>query len=122
MTDKGDGTYTVDYTVPSSGSFIVRVDLVKPGGLMGEYFNNMNWSGTPAVTKIDPTINFSNGLSTPTQTDYISFRWSGILIAPYSEVYTFHMFGDDVMSVYFDGVLFAECDHEWTIKTKVLTA
>jgi len=61
MTDKGDGTYTVEYTVPNGGTFTVSVDLLEQGGLSAEYFNNMNLSGTPAVTKIDPTINFNYG-------------------------------------------------------------
>ena len=33
MTDNGNGTYTVDYTVPSDGTFLVSVILMQPGGL-----------------------------------------------------------------------------------------
>lgn len=47
MTDLGNGTYTVDYTVPSGGTFIVSVQPVKLSGLKAEYFTNDNWSGTP---------------------------------------------------------------------------
>jgi len=56
MTDKGDGTYTSDYTVPSGGTFTVSVDLYKPGGLKAEYFANTDCTGTPAITRIDSTI------------------------------------------------------------------
>ena len=66
MTDLGDGTYTVDYTVPSSGTFIVFVELSGLNGLKAEYFTNKNWSGTPAITRIDPNIWFNFGSSFPT--------------------------------------------------------
>ena len=94
MTDLGDGTYTVDYTVPSCGTFIVSVEL---SGLKAEYFTNHNWSGTPAITRIDPNIWFNFGSSFPTVpiVNSVSARWSGKLFAPYSEDFTFWLFGDD---------------------------
>ena len=107
MTDNEDGTYTVDYTVPSGGTFFLSVDLVKTGGLLAEYFNNINWSGTPAVTRIDPSINFSYANFYKTQSTNISVRWSGMLVVPYSDFYTFKITADDYMEFYIDDVLFA---------------
>ena len=33
MIDNGDGMYTSDFTVPSSGTFTVSVSIAKSGGL-----------------------------------------------------------------------------------------
>jgi len=107
MTDNGDGTYTVDYTVPSGGTFFLSVVHVKTDGLLAEYFNNINWSGTPAVTKTDPSINFSYSNFYKTQPTNISVRWSGMLVVPYSDVYTLKITADDYMQFYIDDVLFA---------------
>ena len=107
MTDNGDGTYTADYTVPSGGTFFVSVELFQTGGLNAEYFNNISWTGSPVVNKVDLTIDFDYSTFFKTQPTNISVRWSGLLFAPYSESYTFHMFGDDFMEVYIDDVLFA---------------
>ena len=107
MTDNGDGTYTADYTVPSGGTFFVSVELFQAGGLNAEYFNNLSWTGSPAVNKVDPTIDFGYSNFFKTQPTNISVRWSGILVPPYTESYTFYMFGDDFMEVYINDVLFA---------------
>ena len=65
MADNGDGTYTMDYTVPSDGTFTVSVEVLEPG-LKAEYFSNNAWIGTPEITQIDSTIYFDWGGSFPT--------------------------------------------------------
>ena len=85
MTDNGDGTYTVDYTVPSEGTFSVSVILVElQSGLQAEYFITPEWTGAPEITRIDPNIYFNWGHSWPASgaVDYVSARWSGKLIPP----------------------------------------
>jgi hypothetical protein len=68
MNDNGDGTYTADYTVSSSGLVTVSVELLTQGGLYTEYFNNMDLSGVPVLTQIEPGIEkiWENGLISPT--------------------------------------------------------
>ena len=108
MTDNGDGTYTVDYTVPSEGTFSVSVILAElQSGLQAEYFITPAWNGAPALTRIDPNIYFDWGNSWPASgaDDYVSARWSGTLIPPYSETYTFSFQCDDYAEFYIDGTL-----------------
>jgi len=38
---------------------------VSGDGLYAEYYNNMSLSGTPTVTRIDPTVNFNWGNGSP---------------------------------------------------------
>jgi hypothetical protein len=71
---------------------------VPPGGLKGEYFNNLWQSGTPVVMRIDPEINFAWGHNPPApgvNADSFSVRWTGYLTAPVSDTYTFTVQTDD---------------------------
>lgn len=58
MADNGDGTYSADFLV-SGGSGVVTASVMIQGGIVGEYFENNSWSGTPAFTQSDQTINFN---------------------------------------------------------------
>ena len=60
MTDKGDGTYTADYTVSSSGTVTVSAELLKAGGAHEYYFGNQNWAGTPSYSTVSE-INYDWG-------------------------------------------------------------
>ncbi len=68
-------------------------------GLQGEYYNSIDLSGSPVLTRIDSTINFSWNSGSPesstVNTDYFSVRWSGQILALYDEEYTFRTYSDD---------------------------
>ncbi len=54
-------------------------------GLKAEYFNNVNMSGEPVVTRVDEKIDFNWGQKSPDDkinVDRFSARWTGKLIAP----------------------------------------
>ena len=62
---------------PSSGS--------KEEGLKGEYFANENWQNTPAVTRIDPQIDFDWNAASPVpglSPRSFSVRWTGEIEMP----------------------------------------
>jgi hypothetical protein len=90
------------------------------GGIKGEYFNNMDLSGTPALTRIDPQINFywNPGPNPPPgiNEDGFSVRWTGELEAPFSEPTTFITGSDDGVRMYLDGTLIINdwADHDRT--------
>ena len=75
------------------------------GGLLGEYFDNPELSGTPAFTRRDVRVDFDwqerapGGSTSPgyqqVGADFFSARWTGQVIPKFSERYTFHATGDD---------------------------
>jgi chitodextrinase len=66
-------------------------------GLTGEYFNDTFLSGTPVV-RIDKVMNLNFGTGSPIAgidpTTY-SVRWTGQVLAPKTERFTFHVTSDD---------------------------
>jgi len=70
------------------------------GGLKAEYFNNTSLAGGPALTRVDPQIDFSwgngttRGVNSPAQTinvDSFSARWSGVLEVDVTDAYIFRV-------------------------------
>jgi beta-glucosidase len=85
----------VDYSmgcVISSGSlrpiepqYFARVEGSNKTGMKGEYFDNMNLTGKPALTRIDSMVNFNFGTGSPAlgiPEDHFSIRWKGRIIPP----------------------------------------
>ena len=82
----------------------------KPGehGLKGEYFNNMDMSGEPALVRIDKQIHFNWGPSSPDSAitaDRFSIRWTGKLAPSVSGVYKIGVTTDDGVRLFIDGSL-----------------
>jgi beta-glucosidase len=80
----------------------------KPGehGLLGEYFDNTDFSGAPVFTRIDSVIDFNYSRNSPDAripVDYYSIRWTGKFIAPVSGPYYIGGAFDDAIRLYFDG-------------------
>lgn len=75
----------------------------------GEYFNNIDLSGSPAVVRTDGAVNFFWGEgSSPAggiNTTYYSVRWTCSVNAPTSNNYSFTMTTDDGMNLLVDGSL-----------------
>jgi hypothetical protein len=79
-----------------------------PGtGLQGDYFNNITLTGTPVVTRIDPTVNFDYiyTQSAPgINLENYSVRWTGQVKPQYNETYTFYVNTDDGVRLWVNGV------------------
>ncbi len=73
-------------------------------GWRGEYYNNMSLSGTPAIVRDDPEINFTwNGAPAPAVlADNFSVRWSRNLELPAGN-YRFTMTVDDGARLFVNG-------------------
>jgi beta-glucosidase len=95
-------------------------------GLKGEYFNNIDLQGEPALIRIDPVIKMDWALTSPTTTDIaqgrlsedkkineddFSARWTGQLLAPVSGVYKLGIVSDDGCRLYVNG---ARIIDDWT--------
>ncbi len=75
------------------------------GGLKGEYFNNQNLEGTPALVRTDSHIDFHWGDGSYTANapvDHFSARWTGYFVPSKSGDYTFYTNSDDGVRLYLD--------------------
>jgi beta-glucosidase len=80
-------------------------------GLKGEYFNNRELKGEPAVVRTDEQVNFNWGSTSPDKRvveDNFSVRWTGKLAPPESGKYTLGVSGNGGVRLYLDGKLFLE--------------
>lgn len=77
------------------------------GGLMGHYFDTINFGG-PRQTRVDPIVNFDWGNESPFPNmgaDTFSVRWVGSVTPSYSETYTFIVTADDGIRLWVDNRL-----------------
>jgi beta-glucosidase len=83
-------------------------------GLTGEYFNNLEFSGKPALTRVDRTVDFDWDHVAPARAldpDHYAVRWMGELVPPAAGDYTlavhvdrcFDCRGHDPVRLYLDG-------------------
>jgi beta-glucosidase len=75
-------------------------------GLKGEYFNNMDLSGNPALVRIDKQVYFDWSGQSPDDainSDQFSARWTGKLIPPETGEYQIGVTTDDGVRLYIDG-------------------
>jgi beta-glucosidase len=74
-------------------------------GLKAEYFNSVDLTGAPVVTRVDPQINFRFLSYTVPGLDAKGFsvRWSGNLVADDSGTYTLAVTGGDTWRFLLDG-------------------
>ncbi|MBL0927246.1 MAG: immunoglobulin domain-containing protein [Phycisphaerales bacterium] len=77
-------------------------------GLTGRYYTNRDFTGSPVLTRVDPTINFDWSASGPggglPQANY-GVRWTGQLRPRFTETYTLSVRSDDGTRLFVDGVL-----------------
>lgn len=132
----GGSAAHLKWTSPSTLEQVIpQSQLYPPGsqtaaGLEGDYFNNQTLSGTPSLTRTDPTVDFDwNGSSPGGSVSGSSFsaRWTGQVQAQYSEQYTFCTTTDDGARLWVNGILVI--DHwsgqsptEWCSTTTNLAA
>ncbi|MBE2215944.1 MAG: DUF1800 family protein [Opitutaceae bacterium] len=85
-------------------------------GWKGEYFNNNNFTGTPALTRSDAAIDFEwEGASPATgiNAENFSVRWTGVIVPPATKDYTFIVNCDDSMRMWIDGQLVVDRGYDW---------
>jgi beta-glucosidase len=79
-----------------------------PQGLKGEYFNNDNLQGAPALVRTDERIDFhwGNGSYKDGEpVDHFSARWTGYFVPPAEDDYKFYVSADDGVRLYIDNAL-----------------
>ena len=86
-------------------SYLITADG-KEQGLTAEYYNNMDLSGEPVLTRVDKSVNFNWGGDSPDpkiNKDQFSVRWTGYLVFPEAGEYTIGVTSDDGIRLYIDG-------------------
>ena len=94
------GSAVAKSTTPSSEGCPV-------GRWRARYFTNQAWSGTPAISRCDATVNFAWGLGGPfgsTPVDHFSVEWHSAQYFP-AGTSTVSSTSDDGMQIWVDGTL-----------------
>ncbi|WP_316808299.1 glycoside hydrolase family 3 N-terminal domain-containing protein [Pedobacter agri] len=92
-------------------------------GLKGEYFNNLNLSGVPAVTRIDAQINFMWTLYAPDRKltkDNYAVRWTGKLVAPKAGEFKVGLEGNDGFRLFINDQLLIDQWEKTSYHTRLI--
>jgi len=112
--------FSLYVTIPNENFFFYE-DNNKVSGLKGEYFNNTTLEGTPALTRVDPQINFLWTLFSPDQEkinfDWFSTRWTGKLLASETGEFEIGLEGDDGYRLYLNDQLIIDNWKKQTFQT-----
>ena len=98
---------------PIDAKYFAEVEGTGKTGMKGEYFDNMNLSGKPVLTRVDSMINFNFGTGAPAPglpKDHFSIRWRGKII-PRDTVRYIGISTDDGGRLYLNGTLLID---DWT--------
>ncbi|WP_301926160.1 glycoside hydrolase family 3 protein [Ferruginibacter sp.] len=80
-------------------------------GLLGQYFNNVQLSGAPVLTRIDKEINFGWTLYSPAPEvnyDFYSVKWAGKIKSPATGKYQLGIEGNDGYRLYLNDKLIVD--------------
>ncbi len=87
-----------------------------PGGLRGDYFDNLNFTGTQMV-RLDPTVDFNWAAGAPDSSmgvDDFTVRWTGWVMPEFTEDYMFYTSTDDGVRLWVNGVLLVD---KWILQS-----
>ena len=93
------------FSKPIETQYFAKVDGSNQKGMIGEYFDNMNFEGKPVLTRIDSFIDFNWGLNSPAPRvpkDYFSVRWTGKITPPVTRDFYLATRTDDGARLYLD--------------------
>ncbi len=108
--DFSPGIVALEDTTPIPKENLTTPDG-KSSGLLGEYFANMTFEGTPAFTQVDPQLDFHWATGSPAEnypSDLFSNRWTGFLTASVSGRYAVSLSSNDGGRLYLDDKLIVD--------------
>ncbi|WP_281336892.1 PA14 domain-containing protein [Flavobacterium eburneipallidum] len=125
VTTTGNGTSTTISGLAAGSTYTYSVNGLS-NGLKGEYYNNMNLTGSPALTRTDATVNFDWGNGSPEASipnDGYSVRWTGQVQPVTTGVHTFSTNSDDGIRLWVNGVQIIDnwTNHAPTVNTGNIT-
>lgn len=94
--------------------------------MLGSYYSNKWFSGSPYLTQVDSEVNFhwTGDLIPGVARDYVSITWEGYLAPVYSESYTFYVEANDGVRVIVNGqtVIDSLVDSATDLDTHLITS
>ena len=114
VTDFGNGTYAITSSgIQEQGNYQLRVWVAFPNSIKGEYFYDAFFDRL-AVQRLDHVVNFTwgTGRLIPRGSDYISIRWSGLILSNEAGYYRFKVEADDNARLWINGDLLLDHWHE----------
>jgi beta-glucosidase len=106
------GVYQTGTLVEPADSSVLRSNgHLSANGLKGEYFNNREWKGEPALVRTDSTVDFNWGSVSPATlvvADNFSVRWTGKLMPKESGKYLLGFSGNGGVRFFLDGKIVLE--------------
>ncbi|CAM6003542.1 unnamed protein product, partial [Sphagnum balticum] len=102
--------YSSQMYFDSPGKYETKVSLLTAGGLLGQYYDNQWFYGQSSIDRIDTQLNFdwSTGFITLISNDFVSIRWSGKIMVPKTESFTFYLSADDSAVMYLNHTTFID--------------
>jgi beta-glucosidase len=91
-------------------------------GLLGQYFNNIQLSGAPVLTRVDKEINFGWTLYSPSPEvnyDFYSVKWAGKIKSPATGKYQLGIEGNDGYRLYLNDKLIIDNWKSQTFTTRL---
>ncbi|AQG81716.1 PQQ-dependent sugar dehydrogenase [Spirosoma montaniterrae] len=105
-------TSRVDYEIPAQNATLTMTYEMLPSsggnGLWAEYYASTDeFKELPTLVRIDPTVNFDWGDKGPRGVgdDKFVARWTGKVLAPFTDTYTFYVQSDDGVRLWVDDKL-----------------
>lgn len=121
ITEAGNYSIIVANSFGSTTSLVAKLTVVLPAntgtgtGLKAEFYSNQTtnswYTNSPTLTRIDPTVDFNFGTSSPDvsiSANTFTARWWGRIQPKYSQVYTFNTRSDDGFRLWVDGQLLVD--------------
>ncbi|HVJ05954.1 MAG TPA: glycoside hydrolase family 3 C-terminal domain-containing protein [Candidatus Saccharimonadales bacterium] len=123
--DKAKITYTAGVQpvseILAATQLTADAEGTRPGA-QGEYFNNMEMQGIPALTRVDEHVSFDwgEGSYAPGQSvDGFSARWTAYFTPKSAGTYTFYIKGDDGFRLFVDDKALIE---QWQYQGEALNS
>ena len=114
----GCGRESREFTIVPAENLFFMQDGKKQEGLLGKYFNNPNFEGEPAFTRIDKKIDFRWTLFSPDEEkldyDWYSVMWEGKIIGPKNGNVNIGIEGNDGCKLYINNELIID---DWVQKS-----
>lgn len=112
--DFGNGTYGFSGTLYEQGIHDLRIWNAFRGGLLGQYYYDAFFENL-ALSRIDQEVKFEwgTGRLIPRGSDYISVRWTGLILPLVSNtIHYFRVRADDHVRLWIDGDLLVDHIHQ----------